>query len=520
MARIGIFGWGVVAPRSPNIEAFAHNLESQDSWLQPFNGFGPDNFLVGTPEFDFAAYEPWIVERFAPNRFGQLKDKMDPSVQYAIASYIQSTQQNPGIEQELIDLGTKSHVYIGTGLGCIPTIRHITLDLYHAQRAWDRFWTNPERNSAMAEYLKNGSSDSALPADPASVATEQQTQAEDAWWTYWCERSDRLHEFLAEVRDIENTTAEGDIESAKLSVIREKRRLHTKLLARWRCPDPPWTKVSANMLWNIGNTGASQVSMLGRITGMSFAPVAACSTFGVTLKLAKDAIDRGDAKAVVVGATDPPPHPLVVGAFYNARVLSANSQVSKPLTQLQGTHVSGGSVVWLVCDYDHMVARGFKPLGMELLAVGVTSDADHIITPSREGPTECMRLAFEAAHAKPGDIGSWDLHATATPGDFLEIDTLGTQVPKSVLVTARKGTFGHGMSAGGGWELTAQYLGYQRGTLYPTPLSRDELNASIAAIRDHFVYDQGCTAPAGLAGKLSMGVGGINACVLSRPLDL
>ena len=36
-----------------------------------------------------------------------------------------------------------------------------------------------------------------------------------------------------------------------------------------------------------------------------------------------------------------------------------------------------------------------KPLGMEPLAVGVTSDADHIITPSKEGPMEAMRQAFE-----------------------------------------------------------------------------------------------------------------------------
>jgi hypothetical protein len=50
-------------------------------------------------------------------------------------------------------------------------------------------------------------------------------------------------------------------------------------------------------------------------------------------------------------------------------------------------------------------------------------------------------------------------------------------------------------------------------------LSRDELNGRIASMRDHFVYDRGCTAPAGLAGKLSMGIGGINACVLSRPLE-
>jgi 3-oxoacyl-[acyl-carrier-protein] synthase II len=113
MTRVGIFGWGVVAPRTPNIEAFAHNLESNDSWLEPFNGFGPDNFLVGRPEFDIEDYKEWVLERFSPNRFRQLKDKMDPSVLYAVASYIQSTQQNPGIEQELTNLGSKAHVYVG-----------------------------------------------------------------------------------------------------------------------------------------------------------------------------------------------------------------------------------------------------------------------------------------------------------------------------------------------------------------------------------------------------------------------
>ena len=55
-----------------------------------------------------------------------------------------------------------------------------------------------------------------------------------------------------------------------------------------------------------------------------------------------DAIERGEAKVVVIGATDPPPHPLIVGSFYNARVLSADGSVSKPLTRLQGTHVAGG----------------------------------------------------------------------------------------------------------------------------------------------------------------------------------
>jgi 3-oxoacyl-(acyl-carrier-protein) synthase len=184
---------------------------------------------------------------------------------------------------------------------------------------------------------------------------------------------------------------------------------------------------------------------------------------------------------------------------------------------LRGTHVAGGAVLWILGDHEHMTALGFKPLGMEPLAVGVSSDADHIITPSVEGPTEAMRQAFEASGVRPDEIATWDLHATATPGDYQEVHNLRSILPDSVLVTARKGTFGHGMAAAGGWELTAQYLGYQRGELYPTPLAESELNEQIAGVHRRFVFDSGCKPPPGLAGKLSMGVGGINAAVISRP---
>jgi 3-oxoacyl-(acyl-carrier-protein) synthase len=207
-----------------------------------------------------------------------------------------------------------------------------------------------------------------------------------------------------------------------------------------------------------------------------------------------------------------------VGAFYNARVISADAKVSKPLTELRGTHVAGGSVVWIVGDLERMTARGFRPLGMEPLAVGVTSDADHIITPSQEGPTVAMRSALGQAHIDGGDVVSWDLHATATPGDFNEVELVRQLMPEDVLITARKGTFGHGMSAGGGWELTAQYLGYQRNEIFPTPLNRAELNEQIAGVHTRYAFDTACAAPAGVVGKLSMGVGGINACVVSRPL--
>lgn len=518
MTRIGVFGWGIVAPRSPNVESFARNLEQAESWLSPFNGFGRDNFLVGKPEFRFAEYRPWVDQRFKPNRFPQLEEKMDLPTKYAVGAFIQALDQNPGIELELSRLGTEAHVYVGTGIGNIGTIHDATLQLHRAQRRWNRFWAQPERNAALRAHLA-GQIDADAPTSPEAAGDDERETAEEAWWEHWVERSVELGEYLAELAEIESLSVQGDVEAGKMRLLKEKARRQSRLQKKWEAPEPPWKAVSANVIWNIHNTPASQISMLGHITGLTFAPVAACSTFGVSLKLAMDTIRRGEAKAVVVGATDPPPHPLIVGAFYSGRVISADGAVSKPLGGLRGTHVAGGSVVWILGDYEHMTARGFRPLGLEPLAAGVSADADHIITPSHEGPTQAMRQALGKAGVDPATIGSWDLHATATPGDFLEITTLRSVLPESVLVTARKGTFGHGMAAGGGWELTAQYLGYQRGSLFPTPLREEELNREIAGLHHHFVFDHACPAPAGPVGKLSMGIGGINACIVSRPWE-
>ncbi|MGH8442313.1 MAG: beta-ketoacyl synthase N-terminal-like domain-containing protein, partial [Nevskiaceae bacterium] len=88
--RIGIFGWGVVAPRTPDIGAFEKNLEGTGTWLSPFAGFGPSNFLVGEPEFAFEHYKPWFDARFPPARYAQVNDKMGPMVKYAIGAFIQS----------------------------------------------------------------------------------------------------------------------------------------------------------------------------------------------------------------------------------------------------------------------------------------------------------------------------------------------------------------------------------------------------------------------------------------------
>lgn len=518
--RIGIFGWGVVAPRSPDVEAFRANLSSSADWLEPFDDFGPNNFLVGKPNFDFEKYHQWIDDRFPPSRFSQLQSKMGGPTLFAVGSYIQALDQNPGIEQALQEMGSKAHVYVGTGLGDLPTIAEASLQADRAQREWDAFWAMPELCPARAAFEAGDAppeTSDGIPPHPDEAPPGQQEDTRRQWNSFWANRSSQLKKYLEQLREIENLSVQGEVESGKTSIIREKMKRATQLRKDWNAPPEPWAAISANVLWNIHSAPATQISMMGKITGPSFAPVAACSTFGVALKFGMDAIEKGEAEAVVIGATDPAPHSLTVGAFSAARVLASDGNVSKPLTGLRGTHVSGGACVWIIGDLEKMTARGFEPIGMEPLAVGITSDADHIITPSEVGPMECIRQALEKSGARAEEVATWDLHCTATPGDYLEVENARRLLPETVVMTARKGTFGHGMGTCGGWELTAQMLSSEEMTIPPTPLSETELNPEIARVHRNFVFENPVALPKGYAGKLSMGVGGINSCVICRP---
>ena len=168
-------------------------------------------------------------------------------------------------------------------------------------------------------------------------------------------------------------------------------------------------------------------------------------------------------------------------------------------------------------DYEYMNERGFEPLGMEPLAVGVSSNASHMITPSETGPVNAMVKALSEAELSPHDFVTIEMHASGSPGDYSEVLAISSLFRDYVLLTARKGTFGHGMSAGAGWEMTAQLLGFQDGALFPTVLREHELNGQIRTAHQRFLFDKFGPATHGVAGKLSLGVGGIASFLVSRP---
>ena len=108
------------------------------------------------------------------------------------------------------------------------------------------------------------------------------------------------------------------------------------------------------------------------------------------------------------------------------------------------------------------------------------------------------------------------MHATATPGDWTELQNTLEVFPGTARFTARKGTFGHGMSVCGGWELTAQHMGFSKGKLKPINLEESELHDKVRPYHRCLISSDSEAMQGDIAGKINMGVGGINACIISR----
>lgn len=517
--RIAIFGWGVVAPGAPDLARFRAVIERGESVLSVARTpeLGDGLFAVGNPTFDFESYRPWIVARDGEPRFSQLKSKMGDNALFAIGACIQALESNAGLEKAVRELDARTHVYIGSGVGDLPQSYAAGESLAKAMRAWNRFWADPSRCAALRAYRENGSLEDGTtpPREWTSfdVDSDERFEARLAWDAFWAARSDARKRFESAYAEIERIGIGDDVEKGPLHAIKARQRAHRKLRDETACPTPPWESVDPKLVWAIQNVPAAQISMLLGTHGAAFAPVGACSTFGTALKLARDAIARGEADAVIVGSTDPRPDAALISAFHRARLTPATGEVNMPLTSLLGTHVAGGACVWIVGNVDALAKRGLAPIGPYIDGVALSSDAEHIITPSAEGPKLAIRSALGEARATGDAIAAWDLHATGTPGDASELKLASGFMGQHTAVSARKGIFGHGMANAGGWELTALAMGLMESRALATGVASTRVHP---ALRNEY-GDTLVTAPRAIEGRLGvkvmLGIGGITACV-------
>jgi 3-oxoacyl-[acyl-carrier-protein] synthase II len=164
--------------------------------------------------------------------------------------------------------------------------------------------------------------------------------------------------------------------------------------------------------------------------------------------------------------------PIGIAGFANMKALSTRNDdpahASRPFDKDRDGFIMGEGAGALVLEkYEDAVARGAKIYG-EIVGVGESGDANHITTPTLDGPLRAMKMAWEMA-GKP-NIDYVNAHGTSTPtNDKNETAAIKQLLADHIpLVSSTKGATGHCLGAAGTIESVISLMAMDKGILPPT----------------------------------------------------
>lgn len=213
--------------------------------------------------------------------------------------------------------------------------------------------------------------------------------------------------------------------------------------------------------------------------GTSGAPIAlttACATGASAIQLGVEAIQRGEAQAVLAIGADGTVQPEALIRFSLLSALSTRNDdptgASRPFEKHRGGFVMSEGAACLVLEsLAHARARGAKVLGV-LRGAGEKSDSFHRTRSNPDGSAviRAMRNAIEDAGLAPADISYVNAHGTGTPENdkmenFAMRAVFGEAAPP---ISSNKSMIGHTLSASGAIEAAFSLLAIRDQVLPPT----------------------------------------------------
>jgi 3-oxoacyl-[acyl-carrier-protein] synthase II len=229
---------------------------------------------------------------------------------------------------------------------------------------------------------------------------------------------------------------------------------------------------------SIVNMVAGNLSIMHGLKGHNMSPVSACATATHSIGDAMRMIQYGDADYMLAGGAEMGSTPLGIGGFAAARALSTRNDdpqaASRPWDSGRDGFVLGdGAGIIVLEEYEAAKARDAE-IYCELVGFGMSSDAFHMTSPSKdgEGAARCMKHALNDAGLNPEDIDYINAHGTSTPaGDIAETLALkramGNHASK-VAISSTKSMTGHLLGAAGGIEAIFSILALRDQILPPT----------------------------------------------------
>ncbi len=222
------------------------------------------------------------------------------------------------------------------------------------------------------------------------------------------------------------------------------------------------------------------VNMLGgfvtidhNLKGPNLSAVTACAAGTHSISEAAKTIMCNGAERMLVVAAESAITGVGIGGFASMKALSTTedaSIASRPFDAERNGFVMGeGAGALVLEEYDAAVARGAN-IYAELIGFGESGDANHITTPSLDGPLRAMKAAFKMA-GNP-KIDYVNAHGTSTPvndkNETAALKELFDGKENCPPISSTKGQTGHCLGAAGGLEAIISIMAMRDGIIPPT----------------------------------------------------
>lgn len=275
---------------------------------------------------------------------------------------------------------------------------------------------------------------------------------------------------------------------------------------------------------------SSLVNMLGgfvtiqhNLKGPNLSVVTACAAGTHAIGEAFKTIALGGASKMLVIGAESAVTGAGIGGFAAMKALSTRNDdpktASRPFDKNRDGFVMGeGAGALVVETLESAEARGAK-IYAEILGFGESGDANHITTPTQDGPLRAMKAAYKMAKKANGGelhIDYVNAHGTSTPvndkNETAALKELFEGNQECPPVTSTKGQIGHCLGAAGSIEAIISIKAMQEGIIPPTI---NQIEADENCTLD-YVAENARKADLNIVMSNSFGFGGTNGVIIMK----
>ncbi len=278
---------------------------------------------------------------------------------------------------------------------------------------------------------------------------------------------------------------------------------------------------------------SSLVNMLGgfvsiqhNLKGPNLSVVTACAAGTHAIGEAYKTIVLGGASKMLVVGAESAISGAGVGGFGAMKALSTRNDdpktASRPFDKNRDGFIMGEGAGALVLEtLESAQNRGAK-IYAELIGFGESGDANHITTPTMDGPLRAMKAAYKMAKKNNGGelkIDYVNAHGTSTPvndkNETAALKELFGGIENCPPVSSTKGQTGHCLGAAGAIEAIVAIKAMEDGILPPTinQIEADE-NCDL-----DYVPNTARKADINIVMSNSFGFGGTNGVIIMKKYE-